>query len=78
MFNRIVIRKNAIFTNPGTPEDSIWFASVTSSDQTSYCHLRSPKVPDITEPVWMPIRISTSTPVASRIKLKKAFLEIII
>lgn len=56
-------------THPGTPPASIWFANVTSSDQVSYCHFFRPNTPHRTRPVWMPIRISTLTPVASRTSL---------
>jgi len=54
---------------PGFPVDSMWLAMTTSSDQTSYCHLWSPTTPDKTNPVWTPIRMFTSTPVASRTSL---------
>ena len=49
----------------------MWLARLTSSDHTSYCHFRSPRTPDNTRPVWMPIRMSTFAPVASRTSLKQ-------
>jgi len=55
---------------PGRPPDSMWLASVTSFDQTSNCHLRSPRTPHKTRPVWIPTRILTFTPVTSRTSLK--------
>lgn len=61
-------------THPGIPPDSIWLAIVTSSDHTSYCHFRSPKTPQRTEPVWIPMRMSTSTLVASRTSLVYLFV----
>jgi len=44
-------------------------ASVTSSDHISYCHFLRPKMPAMTLPEWIPIRMSTSIPVASRTSL---------
>jgi len=49
----------------------MWLANVTSSLHTSNCHLRKPRTPHRTLPVWMPILISTLNPVASRTNLKK-------
>ena len=57
-------------SHPGTPPDSMWLANVTSSLHTSNCHLRRPRTPHRTLPVWMPILISTLNPVASRTNLK--------
>lgn len=37
--------------------------------RTSNCHLRKPRTPHKTLPVWIPIRISTLNPVASRTNL---------
>lgn len=68
MCNKIVKWK---YTYPATPPLSIWLARVTSSLQTSNCHLRKPKTPHKTLPVWIPIRISTFMPVASRTCLGK-------
>lgn len=48
----------------------MWLASVTSLDQTSNCHLRSPRTPQCTRPVWMPTRMFTFTPITSRTSLK--------
>ena len=56
-------------THPGNPPASIWFAIITSSDQTSYCHFLKPSTPDSTAPVWTPIRMSTFASVASRTSL---------
>ena len=42
-------------TYPGNPPDSIWFANVTSLDQTSNCHFCSPITPHSTDPEWIPI-----------------------
>lgn len=53
-------------TYPATPPLSMWLARVTSSLQTSNCHLRRPRTPQSTLPVCMPIRMSTFMPVASR------------
>lgn len=53
------------------PPDSMWLASVTSSLQTSNCHLRSPSTPHSTLPVWMPMRMSTLNPVASLTNLSE-------
>ena len=39
------------YTYPGSPPDSIMFASVTSLLQTSYCHFLSPSTPHNTRPV---------------------------
>lgn len=63
---------NHYYTYPGTPPDSKWLAIVTSSDQTSYCHLHNPRTPLRTIPLWTPILISTSTPVASRTSLQNS------
>lgn len=46
---------------PGTPPCSMWFAIMTSFDQTSKCHFLSPRTPHITEPLWMPILMLRST-----------------
>jgi hypothetical protein len=59
------------WTHPGTPPDSMWLASVTSSLHTSNCHLRKPSTPHRTLPVCIPILISTLNPVASRTNLQK-------
>lgn len=56
----------SVLSHPGIPPDSMWFAIVTASDHTSYCHFRSPITPDKTVPVLTPIRMFTLTPVASR------------
>jgi len=67
LFNTVpTFNADMSFTYPGTPPDSIWLAMVTSSDQTSNCHFLSPSTPHSTEPEWTPIRMSTSTHVASR------------
>ena len=58
------------FTYPGIPPDSILLAKVTSSLQTSNCHLRKPMTPQRTLPVWTPIRMSTLVCVISRTALK--------
>ena len=55
---------------PGIPPDSILLAKVTSSLQTSNCHLRKPMTPQSTLPVWTPIRMSTLVCVISRTALK--------
>lgn len=55
-----------VLPHPGRPPDSMWFANVTSSDHTSYCHFCKPITPQSTLPLWTPTRILTSTPVASR------------
>jgi hypothetical protein len=57
--------------HPGTPPDSMWLANVTSSLHTSNCHLRKPRTPHRTFPVWMPILISTLNPLDSRTNLEK-------
>lgn len=56
---------------PGIPPDSILFATVTSVDQTSNCHLFWPRTPPSTVPVWTPTRMSTSVLVFSRTYLKQ-------
>ncbi len=62
--------KNCITTYPGRPDDSMWLAIVTSSDQMSYCHFFRPRTPLRTNPEWTPIRMSSSsTPVSERIVL---------
>lgn len=50
---------------PGSPPASILLARVTSFDQTSYCHLRSPNTPQSTLPECIPTRIFKLTSVAS-------------
>lgn len=40
----------------------MWLARVTSLDQTSNCHLRSPRTPQCTRPLWIPTRMFTFTP----------------
>ena len=55
---------------PGMPPDSMLLAKVTSLDQTSNCHLRRPRTPQWTRPVWIPTRMLTFTPVTSRTKLQ--------
>lgn len=60
---------------PATPPLSMWFARVTSSLHTSNCHLRNPSTPHRTLPVWMPIRMSTLNPVASRTNLLLVWRE---
>ena len=60
---------------PGIPPDSIRFANVTSSLQTSNCHLRRPMTPQSTLPVCTPIRISTLVCVISRTALKRGTFE---
>lgn len=57
---------------PGTPPASMWLASVTSCDHTSYCHFRRPITPHRTFPEWTPTRMLMSTPVASRTFLWRA------
>lgn len=52
-------------TDPGSPPASIMLASVTSLDQTSYCHFRSPRTPHSTRPVCKPTRMFRFTSVAS-------------
>jgi hypothetical protein len=47
-------------TYPGRPVDSITFASVTSSDHTSNCHLHVPITPQYTLPECTPMRMSTA------------------
>lgn len=54
-----------LITHPGTPPDSMWLASVTSSLHTSNCHFLRPSTPHNTFPVCMPIRMSTLNPAAS-------------
>lgn len=56
-------------THPGIPPDSMWFAIITSFDQTSKCHFLLPNTPHITEPLWMPMRIFKSTCVRVRRKI---------
>lgn len=63
--------QSTFITYPGTPPDSMCMASVTSSDQTSYCHLMRPITPQSTFPEWIPILMSTMTLVASRTDLKQ-------
>ena len=63
---------------PGIPPDSIRFANVTSSLQTSNCHLRRPMTPQSTLPVCTPIRISTLVCVISRTALKRGKFSITI
>lgn len=48
-------------TYPGMPPDSMWLAIMTSFDHTSKCHFLLPRTPHITDPLWIPIRISKST-----------------
>lgn len=57
-------------THPGSPPASIMLASVTSLDQTSYCHLRRPSTPQSTRPVWIPTLIFNCTSVASTTDLQ--------
>lgn len=68
VINIIYIKRN---TYPGRPPDSIWLAKVTSSLHTSNCHFLRPRTPHRTFPVWIPIRMSTSNPVASRTNLRR-------
>ena len=68
--NRSENARRPSFSYPEIPLASIWFANVTSFDQVSYCPFFRPKTPHKTRPVWIPIRISTLTPVASRTNLK--------
>lgn len=58
--------------HPALPPASMWLARVTSLDQTSNCHLRSPRTPQCTRPLWMPTRMFTFTPVTSRTSLRTA------
>ena len=58
-------------THPASPPASMLFARVTSLDQTSYCHLRSPRTPHSTRPLWMPTRMLRSTSVASTTDLRQ-------
>lgn len=53
------------------PPLSMWFASVTSLDHTSNCHLTRPSTPQCTRPVWMPTRMFTFTAITSRTSLPK-------
>lgn len=53
-------------TYPGRPPDSMWFAVVTSSDHTSYCHFFKPRTPLWTLPMCTPTLMLRLTPVASR------------
>lgn len=55
---------------PAFPPASIWLASVTSLDQTSNCHLRSPRTPQWTRPLWIPTLMFTLTPVTSLTSLQ--------
>lgn len=55
--------------HPALPPASMWLARVTSLDQTSNCHLRSPRTPQCTRPLWIPTRMFTFTPVTSRTNL---------
>ena len=48
-------------THPGIPPASSLLAMVTSLDQTSNCHFRSPSTPHSTDPECTPIRIASST-----------------
>lgn len=59
-----------VSTDPGSPPASITFASVTSFDQTSYCHFLRPSTPHSTRPVCRPTRMFRSTSVASTTDLK--------
>lgn len=59
-----------VSTNPGSPPASITFASVTSFDQTSYCHFLRPRTPHSTRPVCRPTRMFRSTSVASTTDLQ--------
>lgn len=81
-WNRQVIKTNRLpvsvfslnlysLTHPAIPPLSMWLAKVTSSLHTSNCHFLSPKTPQSTFPVWIPIRISTLKPVASRTNLQQ-------
>ena len=54
------------WTYPGRPPDSMWFAVVTSSDHTSYCHFFRPRTPLWTLPMCTPTLMLRLTPVASR------------
>ena len=65
MMSMVVLR-----SYPGSPPASILLASVTSFDQTSYCHFRRPRTPQRTRPVWMPTRMFSWTSVASTTELK--------
>ena len=55
----------SLLTHPASPLASMWLAVVTSLDQTSYCHLRRPRTPQRTRPVWIPTRMFSCTSVAS-------------
>lgn len=59
-----------VSTDPGSPPASITFASVTSFDQTSYCHFLRPSTPHSTRPVCRPTRMFRSTSVASTTDLQ--------
>lgn len=65
-YNTSIWETGFLLPYPGTPPASMWLASVTSCDQTSYCHFWSPITPHRTFPEWTPTRILMSTPVASR------------
>jgi len=62
----VTLSEGWVSSYPGTPPASMWLASVTSCDHTSYCHLRRPITPHRTFPEWTPTRMLMSTPVASR------------
>lgn len=53
-------KSEVLFAHPGIPPASSMLAMPTSQDHTSNCHFCSPRTPQRTEPVWIPIRISMS------------------
>lgn len=63
-------KRTNIQSYPGTPPASMWLASVTSCDHTSYCHFCRPMTPHSTFPECTPTRMLMSTKVASRTFLK--------
>lgn len=54
---------------PGMPPLSMLLASVTSLLHTSNCHLRRPRTPQCTRPVWIPTLMFTFTPITLRTSL---------
>ena len=65
-----LLRFEKFSTHPGSPPASITLASVTSFDQTSYCHFLRPRTPHRTRPVCKPTRMLRLTSVASATDLK--------
>lgn len=71
MFTRRKQNVTGNCTYPGIPPDSMWFAMITSLDQTSKCHFLLPSTPHITEPLWMPMRMLRSTCKINKRKIHK-------